>query len=335
MKRIAVVVIINLILCVNGRGQNLVPNPSFENIDTCWIPSGAVYLGYELFWDSPSGGNPDVYNICSVDPGFGVPNSAYGFQYPHTGNGYVGSVFWSTELLPQYREYLQVELDSPLVANQQYCASFYISLANDFGIACDNFGIYFSSTHTFIPTMDTLTGFVPQINITNVLTDTANWTLIYGQYTAMGGERYIIIGNFYPNSQTDTAQVLNPPSLYGNGADAYYYIDDINVHCCTCDSLNHEGISELTKETEITISPNPATTSISITATNNIKEIKLINLLGEEVIITNYQLRISPSTPLRVTDAVSVDVSSVSKGIYFVEVTDAKDNVINRKVVVQ
>ncbi len=310
------------------KSQNLVPNPGFEIIDTCYLHQGAFGSAYVTFWDSPTWGSPDAFNICSISPinATGVPNNYFGFQYPHSGNGYAGAGFCNTH---NYREYIQVKLDSSLVAHQEYCASYYVVSGNYTKMVSNNFGMYFSNIHTYIPSFNGVLSATPQINDTNIVSDTLNWTLIYGHFTAQGGERYLIIGNFYSDSLTDTVH------LNGTDNESYYYIDDINVHCCTCDSLNHEGISELTKETEITISPNPATTSISITATNNIKEIKLINLLGEEVIITNYQLRISPSTPLRVTDAVSVDVSSVSKGIYFVEVTDAKDNVINRKVVVQ
>ena len=56
--------------------------------------------------------------------------------------------------------------------------------------------------------------------------------------------------------------------------------------------------------------------------------------------ITNYKLPISPSTPLRVTDEVTMDVSSIAKGIYFVKITvdsagSPTENVVNRKEVVQ
>ena len=331
MKRIAVVVIINLILNLNGIGQNLVPNGGFEVIDSCSFGSGAIVDTVAPPWDSPSAGSVDLYNTCSSHFYYSVPANGWGYQYPHTGNGYAGGAFYSNGGVPGEREYLQVELDSTLLPNQKYCASFYVNLTNFAKWGNNNFGMCFSTTHVFVSNYDPL-NLIPQINDTNIVSDTANWTLVYGQYIAQGGEKYIIIGNFYTDAQTDTIHFNANGTAAAGG---YYFIDDVNVHCCSCDSLNHEGITELTKENEITISPNPATTSISITSTNNIKEIKLINLLGEEVIITNYQLRISPSTPLRVTDAVSVDVSSVSKGIYFVEVTDAKDNVINRKVVVQ
>ena len=67
-----------LFLVSYTKSQNLVPNPSFENITTCLIGSGVVAFGYEQNWDSPSNGNSDVYNICSISPSFGVPSNGYG-----------------------------------------------------------------------------------------------------------------------------------------------------------------------------------------------------------------------------------------------------------------
>ena len=318
MKRIAVVVIINLILCVNGKGQNLVPNSSFE--DTAHCPSAFGQISYAQYWTGL--GSSDYFNSCADSvTRVSVPYNICGYQMARTGNGYAG--FYNYGDGQNVREYVKVQLDSILKSQHRYCVEFYVSLADIGNEACNNIGVYFSDTAItgsaiISPPLFSLS---PQINnnpLTNPLTDKINWTKISGSMVAVGGENYMIIGNFNNDANSDTVHLHS-----GRNTAPYYYIDDISVEDCT----NGLGITELTKENEIAISPNPATTSISITSTNNIKEIKLINLLGEEVIITNYQLRI--------TNAVTMDISSVSKGIYFVEITDAKDNVINRKVVVQ
>ncbi len=326
MKRIVVVVIINVILCVNGIGQNLVPNPSFEIIDSCSFGSGAIVDTVAPPWDSPSAGSVDLYNTCSTHFYYSVPANGWGFQYPHTGSGYAGGVFYSNGGVPGEREYLQVELDSALLPNQKYCASFYVNLTNLAKWGNNNFGMCFSANHVFVPNYDPL-NLIPQINDTNIVSDTANWTLVYGQYIAQGGEKYIIIGNFYTDAQTDTIH------FNANGtAGGYYFIDDVNVHCCSCDSLNHEGINELTNSPEILISPNPATSSITITSSTNIKEIKVFDVMGCEILSFDN---------LRMTESVSVDISSISKGIYFLEIqTDGSassptNNVIRKKFVKQ
>ena len=226
-------------------------------------------------------------------------------------------------------EYIEVPLSAPLIANRKYCLSFYVSLSAKYWLATSNIGAYFSTDSLLFVSYspNVIDSVIPQIDnpSSNILNDTANWMLVSGSFIAAGGEKFMTIGNFH-DSINATFQSLP----WGQGDAAYYYFDDFSMVDCT-----NVGINERTGEEIISIYPNPATTSISITSTNNIKEIKLINLLGEEVIVRNYELGISPSTPLRVTDAVSVDISSASKGIYFVEITDVKENVINRKVVVQ
>ena len=85
-----------------------------------------------------------------------------------------------------------------------------------------------------------------------------------------------------------------------------------------------ESINELSINNEISLSPNPTTTSFTITTTGNkIKEIKVVDVLGEMV----FQ-----SEPLN--NQSTINSSQFSKGIYFVEITDEKGIVANRKVVI-
>ncbi|MBL0103513.1 MAG: hypothetical protein IPP51_06995 [Bacteroidetes bacterium] len=59
---------------------NLVPNPSFEQLDHCPftfddIDAAAGWLNF--------GNSPDYFNSC--DTGYlNTPNSGFGFQYPHS-----------------------------------------------------------------------------------------------------------------------------------------------------------------------------------------------------------------------------------------------------------
>jgi len=149
----------------------------------------------------------------------------------------------------------------------------------------------------------------PQINCSNIISDTANWTLIYGSFIAQGGEHYLIIGNFYSDTLTDT---LN---LNGTINAAYYYYDDVNVHCCTCDSVDHTGISELNEPT-LNIIPNPATNQFTIENSQlRINAIHIYNVLSEEVFFE--QLTTS-------NQQLSIDVSTWKEGIYFIEVETEK-----------
>ena len=228
-------VMLNLFQQLPSFAQNLVPNPSFEIINAppdtvfsgyCYLYTGGFSppLSQEPPWDTPTNGSPDPYNICSHPiSSASIPMNWAGYQQPHSGNGYAAQAFY----LGSYREYIQVELDTPLVAGNKYCASFYVNRADSSKLACNNFGMYFSTTHTFIANQLPLP-FIPQINDTNIVTDSTGWTLVYGQYEANGGERYIIIGNFYSDSLTDTIQVFGHPHTYQQNL-AYYFIDDVSV----------------------------------------------------------------------------------------------------------
>ena len=309
---------LNLILHLTCIGQNIVPNPSFETITSCVLPNGGVNTGYVPPWDSPTDGTPDPYNSCSTSC-TSVPNNCSGFQHPYSGNGYTGIGLWGVCFGNDCREYIQVELDSVLLPGQKYCASFYVSLANTSELACNNFGMYFSDIHNYIAGGYLPLNFTPQINDTSIISDTLNWTLVYGQYIAHGGERYIIIGNFFSNALTDTLHLVqnsNPLNYYG-----YYFVDDVNVHCCTCDSVNI-GVTELDNEENIQVYPNPVENELRITNYElGIKEVKLYNVMGEMVLKKEIKNK-----------EIEIDVGDLPKGMYFLQVKNEK-GIFNKKII--
>lgn len=203
--------------------QNLVPNPGFETTTTCAL-NGAGVLNGEVFpWNSPDQSSMDLYNLCSVSPLWAVPQNQFGYQYPHSGNGYIGGVMYN---VGGYKEFSQVRLTSPLIANQVYCISFYVTVSNPQYTACNKIGMYISSSEILGTTAVTTMNLTPQVVELSVIMDTINWHLISGTYTAAGGEEYIIVGNFASIQSTDT---LHFPETIGAGA-AYYYIDDVDIH---------------------------------------------------------------------------------------------------------
>ncbi len=90
------------------------------------------------------------------------------------------------------------------------------------------------------------------------------------------------------------------------------------------------GVSELSNiKFGINISPNPFTSQTTITFNEEQKNttIKIRDVVGN--VIKNYELGIKNGK------SVTIDMSSVAKGIYFVEITDEKKNTINKKIIVQ
>lgn len=242
------VICLFVLFTFKALGQNLVINPGFEQtVNGCsGFPIAAEGMSDLVNWDNVSNNTPadtcttpDLFSTCNNSfsvPGFspviGVPANALGYQCPRNGEKYAG--FISYDVTGSYREYLQGQLSSPLQAGQTYCVSFYISLADSVPFASNNIGVHFANTHQVwnAPCSAPYSpcGLTPQLNYTCVLTNT-EWVKLEWSYTATGGEQYIIIGNFYNNGATTTANTGQ--SLFPNPF-AYYYVEDVSVQLGSC-----------------------------------------------------------------------------------------------------
>ncbi len=226
--------------------ENLVYNPSFEEHLSCPEKVDAYgVLAIVKDWFQPTSGSADYYNTCGTRE-CGVPKNKLGVQYPHSGNGYCGIYCSKTD----YREYLQTKLKEPLQAGQRYELSFYVSLSEYSAGAVATIGALLSKTclqdtgtYTLMqkevrPVTATIsqtiaTYYLPQVqnDYFHVLTNTASWSKISGTFVADGGEQYLTIGNFLPANQSNLTDLETLTYLLPG---AYYYIDDVSLHCLTC-----------------------------------------------------------------------------------------------------
>lgn len=106
------------------KGQNLVPNPSFEEYNTC--PDFWDQISNCTGWDSYRE-TPDYDNTCSSYAEITPPNCYSGFQYPHSGNAFAG--LYTFYYANFSRELIGAQLLSSLSIGQKYYISFYINLA--------------------------------------------------------------------------------------------------------------------------------------------------------------------------------------------------------------
>jgi len=293
------------------KAQNLIPNPSFEDTISC--PTNSSQLNKAKYWINPTQSTPDCFNVCSTNnfDAAHVPDNGFGFQYAHTGNGYAGFYTGGPSVgIANGREYVQTALTSTLTAGKLYLVSFYLSHANYSKYATSKIGAYIS---VVAPTRNDqlVINFTPQIqNNQGFITDTVNWVQISGVFTAMGGEQYITIGNFNTDANTDT---LNT----GIGFSAhYYYIDDVSV----IDSTT--GISEISKENYIKVFPNPANNFLNIECELPDAEIKLFNVLGNEI------------RKMRLEKEAQIKVSDLCDGIYFIQISTL-NGILSKKVIIQ
>jgi hypothetical protein len=229
--------------------QNLVPNSGFELTET--VPCGYSNSNTEfdnslVNWNSPTFGTPDIHStLISQDCWNNQPTSVYtgpgcspGNQVPHTGNNFVG-FYTHTPSIPQ-REYLQVQLSTPMVPGTMYYVKLYVSLADKAGFMTNNIGVGFSTTTT-TPTIGGPLGYVPQVLFTNVITDKINWVLLMDSIVPTEAYEYIIIGNFF--NEALTTVVTESGCISG----AYYFCDDICVSTDITTCSTGVGMNELSK----------------------------------------------------------------------------------------
>jgi gliding motility-associated-like protein len=217
-SKTARLLILIYILLSNGASvllcQNLVPNPSFEEYDECPYDGDSDGPMPCIPWISSYSCN--YFNVCF--PGFyGVPENFKGFQQAHTGEAYIGAYQQSEN--NGNTEFPQVELLEELVEGQCYQVSFYTSLANE-GCGINWLGV--ALTHE----IGGWPGYYPtQIDIEYLYySDTSQWMPFVGTMIAMGGERFLTLGNFHEEEETEIDPLCFPPNQ-----SAYYYFDDVAV----------------------------------------------------------------------------------------------------------
>lgn len=241
IKKLFILLVTKYLLLNTVFSQNLVIDGSFEDISICPHLTSAIIDSSNNFWKTipTHGGSSNHFNTCAPQfpIGFNVPNNRYGFQDTCDLNSYVGGYIFSQYPLDSidefnYREYLTGEFTDSLKQNFCYKVSFKYSLAEkDSRYAINNYGIYFSKnfpTNNAIGLNYNNLNYNPQIEVNQYLHDTENWVKIERFYSAQGGEKYLTLGNFNSNNNTDTLLVNDILDDFGNYI-SYLYIDDVIV----------------------------------------------------------------------------------------------------------
>lgn len=192
------------------KGKNLIPNPSFEtrkNNKTADIKNAIPWIGV---------GTVDYY----MKPD---KRDTTRFKGARTGVGYAGLRFQS-----DYKEYMHVKLLEPLERDQIYHFKMYIRLLefSSVTVTVKQLGAYFSDEPFKVGMVFIEDGMVDS-TYNKGISGTQNWILIQGDYTARGGEKYIIIGNFRTKMKDDFVKKKKWDIF--EFKEAYYYIDDLSL----------------------------------------------------------------------------------------------------------
>lgn len=229
MKNLVLIFILSTIW-FKINAQNLISNPGFEDIDSCY--GNASPIGFDVFqwsgctgWACPSIASSDLWCENSTIGNNSPPNIPIPiYQIPHSGKNYAGLLIF--EIINQnYREYIRNKLIQPLESNSYYEFSLYIS-PNEGNINSSScIQAYFSNAIISSNNYYALSVIPQWKNDTgNYIVDTIAWIKLTGVFKALGGENYVTIGCF-DDSTTINVKDKNPDTT----SDLYYVIDDVEL----------------------------------------------------------------------------------------------------------
>ena len=309
------------------ESQNLIQNGSFENSSNINCGGGGVENN-SMFpvphvvdnWYTYN--SPDYFNSICSSGGYSVPYSWFGNSYAKSGVAFAGIGVY--DIRNNYKEYIYQQLTTPLQAGINYCMDFYVSRADRFPFAIKSIGAYISSS---LPSMvsSEYINVIPQVlNQDEFITDTVSWVQIQTCFTAVGGEKYVTIGNFNNNAGTDTLRIESTNPLTGTGTDvSYYYIDNVSLVEQTT-----VGLKDLTVSYNFSVFPNPNNGAMQMDydlGTDNNAIMNLFDVTGK--LIRSYKLDGNKGS-------LQLNEQSLHNGIYFYHITIEGKTIKTDKIVI-
>jgi hypothetical protein len=304
-----------ILISMNISAQNLVPNPSFEDMDYC--PFTLTQIDAASGWYSCNAiGTPDYYNICSSVPGLTPPTTFFTYQNPFDGgNGFVGIYnVYISGANPEYREIIGTELSSSLQTGIKYYVSFYLNKGgglSNYDVASNKIGVLFS-TIPFNSTNPAPLNNFAHVYSDSIISDTLNWVLIADSFIADSAYNFISIGNFFDSANTDTLNFGNPLS-----EGSYYLFENI---CVSSDSNlcgNQSFIQDYQSDIILTY-PNPVNNILNISLgvnNKNFQKVLLYNSFGQKIYYSSLADNISN---------LQMNFQSLTNGIYILEIESSK-----------
>jgi hypothetical protein len=288
-------------------GQNLLPNPGFDNDINCIGVVG---------WTSPTLGTPDYWNVCD----FWVPSNLAGNEYPHSGGAYMGILIKNSGAYIEFREYIRAPLLSSLIVGTKYFLTMYLSLAdNESQYGSDAIGALFNMYPITRNDKLRFTQTPQALNQAgNFIINKNGWVQIAMSFIADSAYNYITIGNFFDDANTNYVPVNG-----GFHPRTYFYIDDVCLSTDSAFCMSTVGINEIKTNEGINLFPCPFSDKINITTNKNESaEFVLYDVTGRKTLQQLF------------TNATSINTAQLAKGIYLYEVRN-KNGVIKKGKVVK
>jgi hypothetical protein len=151
----------------------------------------------------------------------------------------------------------------------------------------------------------------------NFYSDTSTWQEFSGQYTALGNEKYLIIGNFKEASAVpDTIRIQNFGTM---GEGSFYYIDDVSL----IDLDSTLSVKENEAMAQVKLFPNPASSVL------NIK----LNATQQQYSITDIKGNTLMQNSLSKQEQLQIDITTLPSGFYVISFINKQGYISREKFV--
>ena len=209
------------------RGQNLVPNGSFEDYTS--LPDEQGDFGKVKYWNNLNGqdnfpaGTPD-YLHTEAKGDAGLPDSYFGRVMPYEGKAVAGLLTYG-DWIDNFGEYLSTRLIMPMLPGHRYRVSYRVSNGTGHYYGCmasDGLGFHFSTRRVYQEQHER-----PPVEAQleeQEIHFTTGWREVQYWYTPDSAYEYLTFGCFREDSRIRKKKVVDE----GTGG-AYFFIDDIRV----------------------------------------------------------------------------------------------------------
>ena len=249
--------------------QNLIPNGGLEEGDTCVQTLG---IGGLQHWYSAFLHFDRLQSCAEYGAVNGLPMSTFTFQQPFEGESCIGLFTYYQNGQQEQREWAMVPLLEPLVVGQTYYCSFRANAG--FGGNAEYPTIWLGNSHVgmLFTTYDRHwyqgDPYPAPLNTAHVyrpivLADTVGWTLISGEFVADSAYQYLMVGNFFSNTLTDTLHFADPNSVFPWYPRGYTLIDAVCVSSSPFDCDLGGIVSDHSAQTAL-LYPNPTSEELMI-----------------------------------------------------------------------
>ncbi len=241
-RMLPICIIMNLLFAYIGNSQNLVPNPSFEelrNLPVKKLPvnnfeferksGNKAFKNHLNYWFSASRTTPDLRIL--TDDYYGNCIKKYRIcDQARTGKNVVAIItYMENENTDSYREYLEIKLKKELTIGVKTYVELWIKSEQKSKLVSNNIGFYFSNNKIYANILEPLK-LIPQINHDSLIRrSNDSWVKIKGTFIPDKAFGFLTIGNFYNNENTSIAEVANFKGNPFKTPNAYYIIDDVRV----------------------------------------------------------------------------------------------------------